>query len=43
MSLCYFVTGTDTDVGKTIVASALLARAGQLGLRTAGFKPVAAG
>lgn len=43
MSLCYFVTGTDTDVGKTFVASALLARAGQLGLRTAGFKPVAAG
>ncbi|MGD9662576.1 MAG: dethiobiotin synthase [Porticoccaceae bacterium] len=43
MSLCYFVSGTDTDVGKTFVASALLARAGQLGLRTAGFKPVAAG
>jgi dethiobiotin synthetase len=43
VSLCYFVTGTDTDVGKTFVASALLARAGQLGLRTAGFKPVAAG
>jgi len=43
VSLCYFVTGTDTDVGKTFVASALLARAGQLGLRTSAFKPVAAG
>ena len=43
MNACYFVTGTDTDVGKTFVASALLARAGQLGLRTSAFKPVAAG
>lgn len=39
----YFVTGTNTGVGKTLVTSALLAAARQRGLRTAGLKPVAAG
>lgn len=39
----YFVTGTDTDVGKTLVTAALLARAGAMGLRTLALKPVAAG
>ncbi|WP_111642730.1 dethiobiotin synthase [Marinimicrobium alkaliphilum] len=39
----YFVTGTDTGVGKTLVASALLYKAGQQGLSTAALKPVAAG
>ncbi len=43
MKHCYFVTGTDTGVGKTFVAAALLARARGLGFRTAAFKPVAAG
>ena len=43
MSSAYFLTGTDTDIGKTFVASALLYRAGNSGLRTAGLKPVAAG
>lgn len=43
MSHCYFITGTDTDVGKTFAAAALLQRAGQRGFRTAAFKPVAAG
>ncbi len=38
-----FVTGTDTGVGKTRVAAALLARARLLGLSTAGLKPVASG
>ena len=38
-----FVTGTDTGVGKTLVAAALLHRAGERGLRTAALKPVAAG
>ena len=38
-----FVTGTDTGVGKTRVACALLRRARALGLRAAGFKPVASG
>ncbi|MDQ2076322.1 dethiobiotin synthase [Marinimicrobium sp. ABcell2] len=39
----FFVTGTDTDVGKTLVASALLHSAQQRGLTTLGLKPVAAG
>lgn len=38
-----FVTGTDTDVGKTVVSTALLRWFAQQGLRSAGFKPVAAG
>jgi dethiobiotin synthetase len=36
-----FVTGTDTGVGKTLVACALLLRLRAQGLRAAGFKPVA--
>ncbi|MDQ1303746.1 MAG: dethiobiotin synthetase [Pseudomonadota bacterium] len=40
---CYFVTGTDTGVGKTQVASALLLSAQAHGLRGLGLKPVAAG
>ncbi|ALM54668.1 dethiobiotin synthase [Halomonas huangheensis] len=39
----YFITGTDTDAGKTLVASALLARARLDGLTTLGLKPVASG
>ena len=39
----FFVTGTDTGVGKTLVAAALLRAAGARGLRTIGIKPVAAG
>ncbi|WP_041521668.1 dethiobiotin synthase [Gilvimarinus agarilyticus] len=39
----FFVTGTDTDVGKTQIASALLCKARQTGLTTAAVKPVAAG
>ncbi|MGC3872285.1 dethiobiotin synthase [Halomonas sp. GXIMD04776] len=39
----FFVTGTGTDVGKTLVACALLARARSLGLTTLGLKPVASG
>ena len=38
-----FITGTDTGVGKTFAACALLRRARQEGLRVAGFKPVASG
>jgi dethiobiotin synthetase len=38
-----FVTGTDTGVGKTLVAAGLLQQAAQRGLRTAALKPVAAG
>ena len=43
MSRRYFVTGTDTEVGKTAVSCALLHAAGALGLRTAAVKPAAAG
>jgi dethiobiotin synthetase len=43
MSKSWFVTGTDTEVGKTAIACALLAAAWQKGLRTAAVKPVAAG
>lgn len=39
----YFVTGTDTGVGKTTVTCALLAAAKLQGLRTLALKPVAAG
>jgi dethiobiotin synthetase len=39
----YFVTGTDTGVGKTLVACALLHAFASTGLRVVGMKPVAAG
>jgi dethiobiotin synthetase len=38
-----FVTGTDTEVGKTMVSCALLSALGELGVRACGMKPVAAG
>ncbi|HKW36464.1 MAG TPA: dethiobiotin synthase [Burkholderiales bacterium] len=39
----FFVTGTDTGVGKTLVACALLRVFASLGKSTVGMKPVAAG
>lgn len=39
----YYVTGTDTEVGKTVASTALLQAARLLGRRTAGYKPVASG
>lgn len=39
----YFITGTDTGVGKTTVSCALLAAARLQGLSTLALKPVAAG
>jgi len=39
----YFVTGTDTEIGKTLVSSALLHALVKSGVRAAGVKPVAAG
>ena len=38
-----FVTGTDTEVGKTLVSSSLMLQAQQSGLKVAGCKPVASG
>ncbi|MFT4613381.1 MAG: dethiobiotin synthetase [Bacteroidia bacterium] len=43
MSKTFFVTGTDTDVGKTVASCGLLAAAAAAGLSTAAVKPVAAG
>lgn len=39
----WFITGTDTDVGKTVASCALLQAAALEGHRTAGYKPVASG
>ena len=39
----FFIAGTDTDAGKTLIATGLLAAANQRGLRTVAMKPVAAG
>lgn len=39
----YFVTGTDTEVGKTTIAAGLLLAANRRGFSTAAIKPVAAG
>ena len=38
-----FVTGTDTDIGKTLVSCALLHALGQAGWRCVGMKPIASG
>ena len=38
-----FVTGTDTGVGKTLVARAMLRALARAGLKTVGMKPVASG
>lgn len=43
MSAAYFITGTDTDSGKTTVAAGLLHAARLAGLSTAAGKPVASG
>lgn len=43
MTVGYFVTGTDTEVGKTLISSALLLHLRTLHARVAGMKPVAAG
>jgi len=39
----YFITGTDTGVGKTAVTCGLLALAAQAGWRTLAMKPIASG
>ncbi|MBF7728511.1 dethiobiotin synthase [Pseudomonas sp. N040] len=39
----FFVTGTDTEVGKTTIAAGLLHAARRAGLTTAAVKPVASG
>ncbi|OAM75298.1 dethiobiotin synthase [Devosia elaeis] len=39
----YFVSGTDTEIGKTLIGACLLQFLTRTGLRTVGMKPVAAG
>jgi len=39
----FFIAGTDTNIGKTLVAAALLHAYADLGYRVVGMKPVAAG
>lgn len=41
--MSYFITGTDTGVGKTLVSCALLHAFAAQGKRVVGFKPIAAG
>jgi len=43
MKKAYFITGTDTNVGKTFVACALLHKFVVSGVQAVGMKPVAAG
>ncbi len=39
----FFVTGTDTEIGKTLVSAAMLHAMQEQGLRSVGMKPIAAG
>jgi len=39
----FFVTGTDTEVGKTLISGALILKLREMGASTIGFKPVVAG
>jgi dethiobiotin synthetase len=39
----FFVTGTDTEVGKTLVSGALILNLREAGIHAVGFKPVVAG
>jgi dethiobiotin synthetase len=42
-TLSLFVTGTDTEIGKTLISAALLRGLSARGLRAAAMKPIAAG
>ena len=39
----FFITGTDTEVGKTLVSGGLILKLRELGKQAVGFKPVVAG
>lgn len=43
LSPLYFVTGTDTDAGKTVATAQLLRALAAAGIKAAGMKPVASG
>jgi dethiobiotin synthetase len=42
-SSSFFITGTDTEVGKTLVSGALILKLREIGKDAIGFKPVVAG
>jgi dethiobiotin synthetase len=39
----FFITGTDTEVGKTLIAGALILQLQSMGMKVVAYKPVAAG
>ncbi|QCI17109.1 dethiobiotin synthase [Buchnera aphidicola (Aphis helianthi)] len=39
----FFITGTDTNIGKTTISSILLKKASNYGYKTAGYKPISSG
>ena len=43
MAIKFFVTGTDTNIGKTYISTALLRKFNKMGFSTFGIKPVASG
>ncbi|MBI4685557.1 MAG: dethiobiotin synthase [Nitrospirae bacterium] len=43
MAKGFFVTGTDTGVGKTVISAALIKAIGLLGIRVCGMKPIETG
>ncbi len=43
MTNAFFLTGTDTEVGKTVSSRAILQAASQRNIKMAGYKPVASG
>lgn len=43
MSKGFFITGTDTDIGKSWCAAALISKLQQQGLSVSGMKPIASG
>ncbi|MBM5570768.1 MULTISPECIES: dethiobiotin synthase [Deefgea] len=43
MALRFFITGTDTDIGKTVASAQLIRGFAQMGYKTIGMKPVASG
>nr|BET44724.1 MAG: dethiobiotin synthase [Candidatus Aschnera chinzeii] len=43
MNKCFFVTGTDTGIGKTVVSCAILQAAIKKGYNVIGYKPISTG
>lgn len=43
MGISFFITGTDTDIGKTVASAQLIRGFSQAGFKTVGMKPVASG